>query len=641
VSGICGIVLRDRERKIEPGELLGMTAALGEGTGHELMLERGHVGLGARAFPGRLTGVAERLIGDVPVALAFHGSLFGEDRPGAGGPGEHDDVSDALLVRYLAEGVGFLRRLRGDFVVAVWDGRDETLQLASDRFRVHPLFYWQSPDGLVFASRMRSLEGCRWAHRLTVDPRAVVDVVASSAIPTPATIYREVRKLPAGHVLRFARGQARVEPYWSVSFLDVDRVPERRLAEGVRAALAEAVSIRLAVEQDPERIGTFLSGGIDSSTITALVGRHTGCPPRSFSIGFGEARFNEMRYARIAAGACGARHQEYFVTPRDVRDAIPVVVGSFDEPYANASAVPTLACARLAREHGVDVLYAGDGGDELFAGNERYATQRVFEYYDRVPAWLRDRIVHPLVNRAATATRLRLLVKGQKYLRRAAVGYPARLRTYWFFSEVPLARIFDPTMLDVVGRDYDPYAAVDRHYREAPAQTELDRQLYVDLQLAISDNDLFKVTRMTEAMGVAVRFPFLDHRLAELAARVPAELKMRGRRLRTFFKRAYADVLPAEIRRKTKHGFGLPVAVWLRTDRGLNELMRELVLGPTSVQRGYFRREALDWLLASHQTDPTSFFGTVLWNLMLLELWHRRPGVGTAGPRAASAAPGA
>jgi asparagine synthase (glutamine-hydrolysing) len=178
---------------------------------------------------------------------------------------------------------------------------------------------------------------------------------------------------------------------------------------------------------------------------------------------------------------------------------------------------------------------------------------------------------------------------------------------------------------------FEPDTYVHAHYAQAPARTELDRQLYVDLKLAISDNDLFKVTRATEAAGITVRYPFLDHLLAEFAATVPASIKMRGTNLRSFFKRAYADLLPSKTRLKKKHGFGLPIPVWLRTDRRLNELMHELVLGARSVQRGYFRRRALEELVKRHQTDQTSFYGTVLWNLMILELWHR----GVAGDRIA------
>jgi asparagine synthase (glutamine-hydrolysing) len=189
---------------------------------------------------------------------------------------------------------------------------------------------------------------------------------------------------------------------------------------------------------------------------------------------------------------------------------------------------------------------------------------------------------------------------------------------------VSMAEFFEDDFLAAVGKDCDPYAAIRSCYLQAPARCALDRQLYIDLKLTISDNDLFKVTRMTEAAGVAVRYPFLDHRLAEFAARVPARLKMRGRRLRSFFKKAYADLLPQEVRAKQKHGFGLPIPVWLRTNRQLNDMMRELVLGAATVQRGYFRRKALEDLVERHRTDTTSFYGTILWNLMMLELWQRK-----------------
>jgi asparagine synthase (glutamine-hydrolysing) len=191
---------------------------------------------------------------------------------------------------------------------------------------------------------------------------------------------------------------------------------------------------------------------------------------------------------------------------------------------------------------------------------------------------------------------------------------------------LPVQDIFEGDFLDSIGRDYDADTPIAYHYRTAPAQTELDRQLYVDLKLTISDNDLIKVVRSAEWAGITVRFPFLDRRVAEFAATVPASRKMTGRRLRTFFKNAYSDILPQETRSKTKHGFGLPIPVWLRTDAQLHELMRDLVLSPRSIQRGYFRRSALEKIVQLHGSDRTSFYGSLLWNFMALELWHRSLG---------------
>jgi asparagine synthase (glutamine-hydrolysing) len=363
---------------------------------------------------------------------------------------------------------------------------------------------------------------------------------------------------------------------------------------------------------------------VDSSTVTGVLTQVAGKPIKSFSIGFDEARFNEIQYARIAARAFGTEHHEYFVTPQDVLYALPLLLEGFDEPYGNASAVPTYFCAKLARDYGVDVLYAGDGGDELFAGNERYAVQRLFDYYYCIPAWLRQSCVEPGVLALAQRWNWTLLHKGQKYIQRARTPYPERLCAYSVFEVIPMADLLTDHLLETLAGSYHLHAPVHYHYGQAQAQSELDRQLYVDLKLAIADNDLLKVTRMTEVAGVCVHFPFLDHRLAEFAATVPARIKMRGRKLRSFFKNAYADILPQEILTKQKHGFGLPIPVWLRTDKALNDLMHDLVLGPRTLQRGFFRKHTLEQLVKSHKTDETSFYGTMLWNIMMLEAWLRQ-----------------
>jgi asparagine synthase (glutamine-hydrolysing) len=592
----------------------------GQGDGFTVSL--GSAGIGVQKSTRRLAGIAEVCIAKRPVVLAFYGSLYNLQELVA----LAEPASNALrgLVRlYVEDGMAFLERLRGEFTLALWDGREEVLHLATDRFRILPLFYCLEVDKLVFASRMRAILACPFPIKRTINPEAIVDVLAASVIPTPKTIFREVKKLPPGHLLTYRRGEVKLAPYWEINFLEADGAAEAELARKLRAHLAEAVSIRLAEDGMSSRIGTFLSGGVDSSTVTGVLAQLTERPLKSFSIGFDEQRFNELHYARIAARAFGAEHYEYLVTPRDTYTAIPVLLEAFDEPFANASAIPTYFCAKLAREHEVDVLYAGDGGDELFAGNERYATQRLFDCYHKLPVWLREPLIKPLVFGLADGFRRELFIKGKKYIQRASIPYPERLSSYYLLRVVPMAELLEDALLEMLGRDYDAYNPIAFYYYKAPARSELERQLYIDLKLAISDSDLFKVTRMAEAACVTVRFPFLDHRLAEFAARVPARVKMRGRHLRSFFKRAYADLLPSEIRAKKKHGFGLPISEWLRTDRRLNEMMHDLVLSPRSIQRGYFRRKALEALVECHKTDETSFYGTALWNLMVLELWHR------------------
>jgi asparagine synthase (glutamine-hydrolysing) len=623
MSGICGVLAKAREARLKSGAIDAMCRSLSIGAdrGAEREPETlviGPVQLGASPFGRHVGGVASAVRDGATIGIACYGSLY--DRPAGTTP--RAKAAEEILERYLREGISFLDRLNGEISLALWDGRTEQLHLATDRFRVHPIFYGDRPDQLVFASRMRALLRTPIPLRTTIRPQAIVDTVASSAIPTPKTIFQEVAKLPAGHLLTHQGGSTSLEPYWRISFLNPSRAQESRLAIELRARFSEAVGRRFRTDGEPDRLGTFLSGGVDSSTVTGVLIAAAARPVKSFSIGFGEPRFNEISYARIAARSLHAEHYEYFVQPADVPPVIPMLVAAFDEPYGNASAVPTYLCARLAREHGVDVLYAGDGGDELFAGNERYATQRLFEYYGRIPGVARA-LLEPTVNALASGLSWELFEKGRKYIRRAKIPPGKRLTSYDFFHVMPMERLLSPDFLAEVGPDYDPGCATHRLHAEAPAKTELDRQLYLDLHLTISDNDLFKVTRMTEAAGVTARFPFLDHELAEFAMTVPASIKMRGRKLRTFFKRAYADLLPEEVRTKTKHGFGLPIAHWLQTDPALREMLDDLVFGPRALGRGYFLRSGLEELMERHRSDPASYYGVALWNLMMLELWHR------------------
>ncbi len=624
MSGICGIVLHNREEQLAPLHIEPMMRALHVfAPGESAQACLGAVTLGAVGFPGYVTGVAQSTLQRYPVALAFQGSLYNCGELFAT---EHSQNSPAqnLLHLYMQEGLELLQRLRGEFTLALWDGARAALYLATDRFRVHPLFYYQDQHRLVFASRMQGIMACPLPLQCTLNPDAIVDVVASSFIPTPKTVFREVQKLPPGHVLTYHRGETRLVAYWDINFLQTDHAGESALAHKLKTCFAEAVAIRLQHDGESKRLGAFLSGGVDSSTTTGVLTQLIKGPMKTFSIGFAEQRFNEIDYARIVSRAFGTEHHEYFVSAQDTYDVLPSLLEWFDEPYGNASAVPTYFCAKMAREHGVEVLYAGDGGDELFAGNERYATQRCFDYYQLLPTWCRKLLVQPLAFALADMLRHSLFVKGKKYIQRARVPYPERLSAYGLCETLSLGELLEDDFRATLTRDYNPSGPMHQYYFQAPATSALDRQLYIDLKLAISDNDLFKVTRMTEAAGVAVRFPFLDHRLAEVAATVPATLKMRGTQLRSFFKRAYADLLPLTTRTKPKHGFGLPIPVWLRTDRRLNEMMHDLVLSPTSLQRGYFRKRALETLVTRHQTDTTSFYGTVLWNLMTLELWLRK-----------------
>ncbi len=627
MGGIFGTISKRPDVvRPDPAALDRMGAALGAGTEGALPRAQavpvGAAALGVAASPHRQCAAVSGEGATAHVRIAFYGNLCeigGVDVTSRDGL----SIAHRLVERYAARGESFLGELRGEFALALSDSSRGITILATDLLRIHPILFYEDDDRVVFGSRMVALTASGLLRNRTLAAEGIIDVVGSSMIPSPQSIYREVRKLPPGHTLACRGGDVTVSSYWDLDFRVPDPSDPAALANRLKDLVRESIALRLPPERDPDAVGIFLSGGLDSSTVAGVLAGLRARPVRSFTIGFKEEHFNELEYARIAAKAFGTEHHEYVVTPADALDALPKIIDWFDEPYANASAVPTYFCARLARQHGVDVMLAGDGGDELFAGNPWYGTRQLFDYYRMLPHWLGEGILRPSL-RAAARTGVPLLRKAERYVERARLSYPDRLASYGVFETLPLPHLFTADFLASLPEPYVPFHATRRLYAAAPARTELDRQLYVDLKLVIGDNDLLKVGRMTEAAGVAVHFPLLDPKLAQFAASIPAKVKMPGTELRSFFKRAYADLLPPETLQKRKHGFGLPIPLWLKTDPGLNELMRDLLLGRPAVDRGIFRREAVEDLLRRHEADTQHYYGAFIWNLMMIELWLRK-----------------
>jgi asparagine synthase (glutamine-hydrolysing) len=350
--------------------------------------------------------------------------------------------------------------------------------------------------------------------------------------------------------------------------------------------------------------------------------RLTGEPVNAFSIGFHEDRYDELDYARLAARHFGAILHTRIVKPDDALAALPGLVDVYDEPLGNNSAIGTLFCAALAREHGVSRLLAGDGGDEIFGGNERYRVDQVFARYGRVPAPLRRALLEPVLLKLP-ADMPGILGRARRYIRRASIPNPRRFYSYEFHVAQNAAELLEPDFLRRVQPDA-PWQVLEEHFRRPEAASELNRLLYLDLKLTIGDNDLFKVTRTAELGSVGVRFPFLNLPLVEFMGMLPASFKVRGLEKRYLFKRAFRSLLPREILAKRKHGFGVPTAEWLRSHSGIRELARDTLLSARTEQRGYFRRGALEDLFARHDRETAPFYGDILWSVLMLELWHRR-----------------
>jgi len=584
---------------------------------------RGPVMMGTKFSPGTHTGIKECSFLGQSLSLAFSGSLYNSHRTV---PQEQSNPLDSLLEGFKEEGIHILNRIEGDFALAFWDEHSTSLYLAVDPIRIHPLYYYAAGDGLVFSSSLPALIKQPFCQSLPLNPRAISAMVTLSMIPTPETIFENIYKIPPGHFLKYSDNKCDLIQYWDLQFEPPHSLPSGTLKARTRDLVTQSVSSRLAHISSQAQVGAFLSGGIDSSTILGTLAHQFSTPVKCFSIGFDVEGFNELTYARIAAKAFHAEHFEYYVTPEDVLTAIPFLMKSFDEPFGNASAIPTLYCAKLAKDHGVDVLFAGDGGDELFAGNERYATQRMFDYYFLLPKILRENFLEKCFGSSHPNPPLALFRKITKYIQRANVPYPDRLLSWGIKDYTDQHEFWNPDFMHNLSRDHSILEYFRSHYVKAPATTALDRQLYIDLKLTLSDNDIPKVVKMTQAANLGVRFPFLALPLMEFAAKIPAKIKMRGLRLRGFFKNTYKDFLPKAVLQKSKHGFGLPVSVWLREHKPLNTFMKDVLLQKRFAQRGFITPSGLESVLRAHKTSDASLYGTIIWNLLILESWLEHHG---------------
>jgi asparagine synthase (glutamine-hydrolysing) len=495
------------------------------------------------------------------------------------------------------------------------------LVLATDRFGLRRLYYAETADGVAFSSRVRGPLALAGVGS-ELEPDAIYAYLNFGTVPAPQTPYRSVRRLPPGHVLVWQDGERLIRPYWDMAYEEQRRPPSvaaRALRDQTEAAVGRAL---LGVEM--KHTGAFLSGGTDSSTVVGLMSGLTGERVQAFSIGFREERYNELDYADLAARHFGAAHYTRLVDAEEAFACVPALVRAYDEPFGNNSSIPTYLCARMARDVGIRTLLAGDGGDEIFGGNERYRREQILARYAMIPGSVRRAVVEPLL-RCLPPGGLSPLGKAQRYVERAALPNPDRFYSSEFFVARHRDRLLHPDFLATVRQD-GPFEVARAHYRGARAASELHRLMYVDLKITLGDDDLFKVTRTAELAGVAVRFPLLDPALVEFTGTLPARDKVRGSEKRYLFKRAFATLLPAKILAKVKHGFGLPVGEWLKTHAGFRELLHDTLLSKRCRERNYFAPGALEGLFHLYEHDNTPYYGDVLWSLLMLELWHRQHG---------------
>jgi asparagine synthase (glutamine-hydrolysing) len=521
----------------------------------------------------------------------------------------------ALAEAWRRRGEHLWRDLAGSFALAVLDPAQGAVFLALDRIGQSHLFYAPYPGGLVFGSNADAVVR-HPAVSDAIDPQAVYDYVYCHHCPSPGSIYRQVRKLEGGQYLLFRAGQERLERYWLPEFREDPGCPVETLEEQLRADIFGAVA-RLD-DGAERRVGAFLSGGLDSSTVAGALARVRPEQAHTFTIGFAVEGYDEMAYARIAAEHFRTKAHEFYLSPDDAVAAIPMIAAAYDEPFGNSSALPTYFCARLAKDSGMDLLLGGDGGDELFGGNERYARQLLFEPYGALPGVLRGGLAAGLKSLPGSLAGRFPFSKALRYVEQAQVPLPDRLQDYNFLHRTAPAEVFAQDFLASVDPGA-PLAAQRECYRRVGDASALNRMLYLDWKITLHDNDLVKVNKMCELAGMPVAYPMLDDEVVALSCRVPSAAKVRRGQLRWFYKKAMADVLPEAILKKSKHGFGLPFGLWLKDHPPLRDLAYTNVR--RLKDRPYFRPDFLDQAIALHQSGHAAYYGELIWILMMLELW--------------------
>ena len=613
MSGLCGSRGLDAGAAQPSDVLPRMAGALAIAPG-----ERQHflvMGLGGIATSGRDGSVD---LAETPSPRRACG-VFGRPRWADDTLAEEANrtgVARSFLAAYDAHGVGALTKLRGAFALALIDEECGEVLIAVDRSGTCPIAYATGSNGLVvFGSSVDAVVSHPGISG-EIDAQALFDYVYFHMIPGPRSVIRGISRLLPGTYALFKAGAVEVRPYWEMRYAENEKASFGELKDRFIECLRESVADAAA----SGTIGAFLSGGTDSSTVAGLLTAVKAEPVKTFSIGFDAAGYDEMEYARIAAKHFGTRQFEYYVTPEDVVAAVPMIAKAYDQPFGNASAVPTYYCARLAESEGVTRMLGGDGGDELFGGNSRYATQYILSLYGTLPEPLRSGIVEPLAFRLPGAAAIPGMRKLQAYIRLASKPMPARLEHYNLMEHLGPTRIFREEFLATIDRG-GPLRQLAEAYAQTDARSLINRILALDLKYTLADNDLPKVTRMCDLAGVESAFPLLDERVVEFSAHLAPELKLKGTRLRYFFKKALGDLLPRQIITKSKHGFGLPVGLWLNQHKPLRELALDSLTDLKA--RHIIRSEFIDELTSVQIASHASYYGVMVWVLMMLAQWLR------------------
>ncbi|WP_051230246.1 asparagine synthetase B family protein [Haliea salexigens] len=532
-------------------------------------------------------------------------------QPMLSGASPEDEFSgNDLLDLYARYGNECAAHLSGTWAFLIADPLQQRILLATDRMGRLPIYFAVQDHNVVASATLPDLR--KLSPSRGVDSQNLYNYVYFHMIPAPGSVWSGIQKLRAGEQLEVTAAGWNTSRYWTPSFRETAADKALRhtsLQQHLKGAVQRSQS-------NTGKTGAFLSGGLDSSTVAGMLSELQGGSCDAYAIGFDAEGYDEMAYARITAEHFGIRLHEYYVTPDDVVTALPAVAASFDEPFGNSSALPAYFCARMAASDGITTLLAGDGGDELFAGNERYAKQKVFDLYRNLPDWLQRAVITPAISSLPGI--LPGAGKAKSYITQANLPLPDRLQYYSFLEQISPETVFNTGLLHEVDVN-EPLRVMRETFHTPKDASALNRMLFLDWQMTLADNDLRKVSQACRLAGVKVRYPMLDDELVAFSTTLPTRWKLPGNRLRDFYKQALSGWLPEATIKKAKHGFGLPFGVWMKDHKPLQEMAYENILKLKS--RNIFQADFLEEAIAQHRSEHASYFGELIWVLTVLEIW--------------------
>lgn len=560
--------------------------------------------------------------GDRTKAIVYNGEVYNfqelkADLEKRGHVFETNSDTEVIVHLYDEYGADCVNYLRGMFAFAIWDETDKSLFIARDRVGKKPLLYSHQPNGdLIFGSEFTALLAHPDISR-EVDVQAIDAYLSFLCVPAPLTAYKSIRKLEPAHWMRWKNGEIRTQRYWSPDFSKKITISEAEAIDETTRLLRESVKMRMISEVP---LGAFLSGGVDSSAVVALMAEASSQPVKTFSIGFEEQDFSELKYAKIVAEHVGAEYNEFIVKP-DALEVLPTLVEHYGEPYADSSAIPTYYVAKETRKH-VTVALNGDGGDESFAGYERYAAMRIAEKYYKIPAALRKTFIENAVELIPTSEIKRSRARDLKRFVKAA-SLPRVERYFRWVSAIDRNSKTELYTADFANKLNGVNAAdhIGAWFDKANGSGILDATLLTDQMTYLPNDLLVKVDIASMANSLEARSPLLDHHIIEFAASLPENLKMKRFETKSLLKKVAAQFVPKDVIYRRKMGFGVPVGNWFRSN--MKDFIREVLLSEKSLQRGVIKSEMLARYVNDH-IEAKRDYTYQIWTLLMLELWFQR-----------------